>query len=79
MDQLAEARRRGGGYDWSLMQDAAEPDRYVETWREASWIQHLRHHERVSKEDQIVQDSIHRLQINEKDPVITHLVAPSSQ
>ncbi len=59
------------------MQDAAEPERYIETWREASWIQHLRHHERVSKEDQAIQASIRRLQIDDKDPVVTHLVAPS--
>lgn len=77
MRELSDARRRSGGYDWSVMQDAADPRRFVETWREASWTQHLRHHDRVSLQDQDIQARIRRLQIDDAQPSVTHLVTPS--
>ncbi len=77
MNELAAARRRNGGYDWSLMQDAAQPDRFVETWLEASWIAHLRHHERVTGADEKIQAEIIKLQKDHRDPVVTHLFAAS--
>lgn len=79
MEQLADARRRGGGYSWSVMQDAAEPDRHVETWREVSWVQHLRHHERVSLQDQDIQSTIRRLQTDNFAPLVTHYLTPSKK
>jgi hypothetical protein len=58
------------------MQDAADPNRLIETWREASWMQHLRHHERVSDADRQLQQQIKGLLEENTEPVITHLVAP---
>ena len=73
MDDLRKARRRGGGYGWTLMQDVAKPSRFVETWFEASWIAHLRHHERVSVEDQGIQDRVHAMHRGEQAPAVQHL------
>ncbi|SDP66527.1 Predicted arabinose efflux permease, MFS family [Filomicrobium insigne] len=61
MGQLAQARHRNGGYGWSLMEDLSVPNRFVETWQEASWLQHLRHHEHVSADDRAVQQKIWKL------------------
>jgi MFS family permease len=55
MRELAASRRRGGGYHWSLMRDAADPSLFVETWWEASWLDHLRQHQRVTHEDKALQ------------------------
>ena len=78
MDDLAESRRRGGAYRWSLMQDAAEPNRFVETWMEASWLQHQRHHERVTKEDQALQERIRKTLADHAAPEVTHHLTPKS-
>ena len=75
MADLARARRRGGAYGWNLMQDAADPTRFVETWFEASWISHLRHHERVSGADRAIQDQIQALHKGAEPPKATHLLS----
>ncbi len=58
MAKLAQARRRNGAYNWSLMEHLGVENRFVETWHEASWLQHLRHHEHVSGADRAVQEQI---------------------
>ena len=58
MAELAASRRRGGGIRWSLTRDSSDPSRFVERWWEASWDDHLRHHDRVSVSDKALQDAI---------------------
>ncbi|MEM8553094.1 MAG: MFS transporter [Pseudomonadota bacterium] len=77
MDKLGAARRRNGGYHWSLMEDVEQPDRFVETWHEASWLQHMRHHERVTGDDKAVQDSVLALLKDGAPPRINHLAEPN--
>ncbi|MEM6461455.1 MAG: MFS transporter [Pseudomonadota bacterium] len=75
--QLASSRKRNGGYQWSLLQDSADPSIFTESWWESSWLDHQRHHERVTGEDQKLQMEIETLQIDGAKPVVTHLVRPS--
>lgn len=74
MQDLAKSRRRGGGYRWQLLSDAAESTRYVESWHEASWLDHRRHHQRVSVEDQQLQERIEAQLMAGTRPVVRHLV-----
>jgi MFS family permease len=48
MTEVGRSRRRSGALEWWLFQDAADPARFVETWIEPTWAEHLRYHERVS-------------------------------
>ncbi|MEM6660543.1 MAG: MFS transporter [Pseudomonadota bacterium] len=75
MQDLAASRRRGGGHHWSLMQDAASPETFVETWWETSWTNHLRQHDRVSHEDKALQQKIAGLLKNDAKPHVQHFVA----
>ncbi|MEM1181898.1 MAG: MFS transporter, partial [Acidobacteriota bacterium] len=74
MQQLAKSRRRLGGYQWQLLRDAATPNRCLESWREVSWLDHRRHHRRVSVEDQQLQDRIAELLAADTRPVVRHFV-----
>jgi len=74
LDELKHARRRGGGYGWTLMQDAAAPRRWLEGWYESSWLQHLRHHERVTGADKALQERILALHRGEAPPEVRHLL-----
>ncbi|MBX2856113.1 MAG: MFS transporter [Rhodobacteraceae bacterium] len=76
MRELSWARRRGGGYGWTLMRDAEQPERFVETWYEASWTQHLRHHERVSGADRDLQEQIRALHRGAAEPIVSHFLNP---
>jgi quinol monooxygenase YgiN len=77
MTQMAASRRRGGGYRWTVMADAADETRYVETWWEASWLDHLRQHQRVSNSDRAIQSDVAELQIDGRPPEVSHFVGPS--
>ncbi len=78
MSALADSRRQGGGYRWSLMNDAADPERFVEAWWEASWLDHQRHHTRVTEESRRLQERIVALQIDKIAPTTKHFVMPIS-
>ena len=73
---LAASRRRGGGHRWSVMRDAADPDRFVESWWEGSWLDHQRQHARVSNEDAKVQERIRGVLKDGTAPEVVHLVSP---
>ena len=75
MADLAAARRRNGGYGWSLMQDLEDPKRFVETWFETSWLQHLRHHDHVTAADRATQDQVHALHQGSEPPRVRHLLS----
>jgi MFS family permease len=72
--KLAEVRRRDGGFDWGLYEDATRDGRFVETFLVDSWMEHLRQHERVANADRLLQDAINRYQIGGV-PRITRIVA----
>jgi hypothetical protein len=60
------------------LEDAAEPGRFVEYFMETSWLQHLRHHERVSGADKALQDEIYALHQGSERPKVTHLLGPQA-
>ncbi len=78
MAELAQSRRRAGGYRWSLMRDAADPERYVESWWEPSWLDHQRHHQRVTHQDRKLQEHVATLLEPGTGPLVSHLVTWSS-
>ena len=72
MDAVARERRRDGAYAWGLYDDTAKPNRLVETFLVASWMEHLRQHQRVTKADEVMQDRTRRYLVGA--PIATHLV-----
>jgi len=55
MRELREMRRRNGAFAWYLFHDSAKPTRFLESFMDESWIEHLRQHERVSVADRETQ------------------------
>jgi predicted MFS family arabinose efflux permease len=66
-------RRRDGAYSWGVYEDLAHAGRFIETFLTDSWLEHLRLHERVTKADRKLEDSVRRFQVGE-GPKTTHLV-----
>jgi MFS family permease len=58
--KLARERRRDGAYRWGVFEGAAADGRLVETFLVESWLEHLHQHERVTNEDRMLQDAVHR-------------------
>jgi MFS family permease len=55
MRDVREMRRRNGAFFWALFHDSADPARYLESFMDESWTEHLRQHERVSVADREIQ------------------------
>ena len=68
MQQLGTIRRRDGAFSWGVFEDIAVPGRYIELFQQDSWLDHLRQHARVTREDQRVQEIIHRFHIGAAAP-----------
>jgi MFS family permease/quinol monooxygenase YgiN len=51
MRDLSAVRRRDGATRWHLYRDVEHPGRFVETFRVATWGEHLRQHERGTQVD----------------------------
>jgi MFS family permease len=72
--KLGRERRRDGAFDWEILEDAAQPGRFIEAFWLETWLEHLYQHERVTNADRVVQaqvDAFHHDGI----PNVTHFVS----
>jgi MFS family permease len=74
MDAMRTFRRREGAVSWGLFRDAADPDRYVETFLVLTWAEHMRQHARVTVEDQAIEARAFAFQQPGVEPVASHLI-----
>ena len=54
MREVRQLRGRTGALFWSLYEDVAHPEGWMEVWSVESWTDHLRESARLSEEDRIV-------------------------
>jgi MFS family permease len=66
------SRRRTGASAWRVWQDSTDPDRIVEQFVVASWPEHLRQHERVTRRDADRFDKIRAMTDPDHGAVVTH-------
>jgi len=76
MLEVGRHRRRHGAEQWWLFQDTADPTRFVETWIEPTWAEHLRYHERVSVTHREIEDRAHALTRAGSTATTRHFIAP---
>jgi MFS family permease len=74
--ELGRSRRRSGAIQWWLFQDTADPSRFVETWIEETWADHLRNHERVSVSHRELEQRVRALTQSDSAPATRHFIAP---
>jgi MFS family permease len=74
LEKVGSERRRDGAYRWGVYEDAAEEGRMVETFLVASWMEHLRQHERVTNADRLEQEAVLQFQLTGQ-PKVTHFLA----
>jgi predicted MFS family arabinose efflux permease len=71
--RLGRQRKRDGAYAWGVYEDAAHPERVLETFLVDSWLEHLRQHQRVTNADRVVEEHVRKLV--REEPRITHYIA----
>ncbi|HXP57785.1 MAG TPA: MFS transporter [Streptosporangiaceae bacterium] len=70
------SRRRTGATSWRVWQDATDPGLIVEQFVVASWDEHLRQHERVTRRDADRYAAVRALTDPAHPPVVTHWIIP---
>jgi MFS family permease len=75
MQRLGRSRRRTGAERWSLYQDVADPDRFVENYLVDSWEEHMRqHYDRQTAQDVSIQKRALDLTVDKNAPPAQHLI-----
>ncbi len=75
MRDLREMRRRNGAFFWELFHDSAQPTRFLESFMDESWTEHLRQHERVSVADREIQRRANQFLVKGESTKSTHWLA----
>ena len=73
---FSAVRLRDGAMNWRVFEDAAEPGLVVESFLVASWLEHLRQHERITHDDRLTQAELQRYHLEDTPPRVRHLLAP---
>jgi hypothetical protein len=76
MGNYERVRRRDGASRWGLYRDLEQADVFLETFVLVSWAEHLRQHERLTKGDSELEQSIGSLAQGE--PIVRHLIHTES-
>jgi hypothetical protein len=75
MEVVGRSRRRTGSLRWGLWQEAADPARWVESFVDESWLEHLRHHERLTTLDADFESRAAAFHRGDEPPKVTHFMA----
>jgi MFS family permease len=75
MRDVREMRRRNGAFFWELFHDSAQPTRFLESFMDESWTEHLRQHERVSVADRAIQMRANQFLVKGESTKSTHWLA----
>ena len=67
-------RRRDGARQWHLMRDLAEPDIWVEKYQTATWLDYVRHNQRITHADAAVNEGIRALHQGPDKPEVHRLI-----
>ena len=74
MHELRRIRRRDGAKRWSLMQDMAAPEIWIERYHSPNWIEHLRRHHRFTVTDREAERKVLDFHRGTAPPHVRHLI-----
>ena len=72
MADMRGMRRRNGAISWNLVQDSENPRRWLEFFVDESWLEHLRHHQRVTRGELKIEAAARHFQTPGVDIRIRH-------
>jgi MFS family permease len=75
MRELGHLLRSEGMAYWELFQDPMDIGRYIEIRIAESWTEHMRQHERVTRNVKAMEDKIRALVKDGTQPIVSHYVA----
>src|SRR5829696_6408413 len=76
--ELGRILKSEGMAYWELFQDSADIGHYIEIRIADTWTDHMRQHERVTKNVQVMEDRIRELIKDGPQPIISHYIGKSA-
>ncbi|QMV65688.1 MFS transporter [Pseudomonas berkeleyensis] len=77
MVEVARMRKRNGAFSWGLVQNSENPRHWQEFFFDESWLEHLRHHGRVTRAEQRIEAAARRFQSPDVAVHIEHFLMPA--
>lgn len=77
MKDVRSMRMRNGAFSWGLVQDSEHQHRWLEFFFDESWLEHLRHHSRVTRAEQRIEAAARQFQVAGIDIRIHHYLTPN--
>jgi MFS family permease len=74
MQEIRRIRRRDGALQWGLYEDVARPERWLETFTIASWLDHLRQRDRLTMADAAAETRARAFHSGSEPPMISTLI-----
>ncbi len=74
--RFRSVRQRDGAIRWDVWEDVGEPGRVIESFVVESWIEHQRQHARVTRADQLDQETLRAFQLGDQPALVRHLLRP---
>ena len=72
MRDVRGMRKRNGAISWELVQDSENPRHWLELFVDESWLEHLRHHQRVTRGELKIEAAARQFQTSGVDIRIRH-------
>ncbi|MGH8432949.1 MAG: MFS transporter [Pseudomonas sp.] len=79
MVEVRGMRKRNGSISWGLVQDSESPRRWLEFFFDESWLEHLRHHNRVTRGEQRIEAAARHYQTAGVEVRVRHLLVVRGQ
>lgn len=74
MDERRRIRRRDGANDWKLLRDLANPETWIERYSTPTWLDYVRHNNRLTHEDAVIPQRLHALHRGQSRPVVRRMI-----
>ena len=77
MQETGRRRLSRGALSWELFRDTRDPGRFIEYMIDESWLEHVRHFDRLAYSDELLRDRRLSMHIGDGPPVVTRSIADS--
>lgn len=74
MAERRRIRRRDGAINWMLLRDLADPRLWIERYTTPTWLEYIRHNNRITKDDATVPERLHQLHQGPGQPVVRRMI-----
>lgn len=75
MAELRQIRRRDGARRWTLLQDLADPEKWIERFESPTWAHHLHRHGRGTVADRAIEERVMAFHHGADAPRVRQLIA----